>query len=66
MAKFKIVHERDKCIGCGACVNVCPDNWQMAKDGKSKPKKTDIDEPGCNQSAADSCPVQCIHVVASK
>jgi ferredoxin len=62
MAKFKIVHERDLCIGCGACTNICPANWQMAKDGKSKPKKTELDDIGCNQAAADACPVQCIHI----
>jgi ferredoxin len=62
MAKFKITHERDVCIGCGACVAICPSNWEMASDGKSKPKKTDLDDIGCNQEAADSCPVQCIHI----
>ncbi|MBU2561722.1 MAG: ferredoxin [Nanoarchaeota archaeon] len=63
MAKFRIEHDRDTCIGCGACANICPDNWAMEPDGKSKPKKTDIDSLGCNQSAADSCPVQCIRVI---
>lgn len=62
MAKFKIIHERDDCIGCGACVSVCPENWMMADDGKSKPKKTDLDKIGCNQAAADGCPVHCIHI----
>lgn len=39
MAKFRIVHERDRCIGCGACASACPDNWKMEDDGKSSPKK---------------------------
>ena len=60
MAKFKIVHDRDACIGCGACT-AC-DNWEMADDGKSRPKKTELDELGCNQDAADGCPVQCIKI----
>lgn len=63
MAKFRIEHDRDACIGCGACANLCPDNWEMAPDGKSRAKKTDLDGLGCNQSAADSCPVQCIKVI---
>ena len=66
MAKFKIVHERDLCIGCGACAAACPGNWEMAKDGKSRPKKTELDEIGCNQDAADGCPVQCIHIEKAK
>ncbi len=58
---FKITQDRKKCIGCGACVSVCPDNWVMAKDGKAKPKKSKSDLD-CNQAAADGCPVHCIHV----
>ncbi|MFH0836236.1 MAG: ferredoxin [Candidatus Micrarchaeota archaeon] len=58
----KIVHDRDACIGCGACASVC-DNWQMEDDGKSKPKKTDLgDDVGCNREAADVCPVSCIKI----
>ncbi len=66
MPKFKIQHDRDACIGCGACAGICPDNWMMADDGKSKPKKTDLDDMGCNQQAADACPVQCIKIVKAK
>jgi ferredoxin len=57
----KIIHEVEKCIGCGACAAVCPDNWEMQGD-KSKPLKTELDETGCNKEAESSCPVNCIHV----
>ena len=63
VSKFKIVHDREKCISCGACASICPDNWEIADDGKSKPKKTLLDSIGCNQDAADACPVSCIKVV---
>ena len=63
MAKIKIEQDASKCIGCGSCVSVCPENWEMGDDGKAKPKKTELDEAGCNQAAADACPVQCITVV---
>ena len=35
----------------------------MGDDGKAHPKKTELDEVGCNQEAADNCPVSCITVV---
>ena len=62
MAKFKIEIDREKCIGCGSCVAICPDNWELANDGKSKPKKIELSEIGCNEKAAQSCPVQCIKI----
>ena len=62
MTKYKIIYERDKCIGCGACASICPENWEIADDGKSKPKKTALDDISCNQEAADACPVSCIKI----
>jgi ferredoxin len=59
---FKIVHDKKACIGCGACAAVCPDNW-VVEGGKAKPKKTKVDDIGCNKEAADGCPVQCIKIV---
>lgn len=69
----KIIIEREKCIGCGSCVALCPKYFKMEDDGKSslltgkRDSKTDNDELEvenleCGQGAADSCPVQCIHV----
>ena len=34
----KIIHEREKCIGCGSCVALCPKFWEMEEDGKSSLK----------------------------
>jgi len=58
---MSIKHERAKCIGCGACVSVCPENWEMADDGKSKCKDLKSSAE-CNKKAAASCPVKCISV----
>ena len=68
MPKFKITQNRDKCIGCGACAAVCPDNWFMDDDGKSSPRKTVIEkkEEGCNKQAVEACPVQVIRIVKVK
>ncbi|MDO8648136.1 MAG: ferredoxin [Candidatus Diapherotrites archaeon] len=62
MAKFKIEHDREGCISCGACAAVCPENWEMASDGKSKCLKTDLEILGCNETAASGCPVNVIHI----
>ncbi len=68
----KIIQQRDKCIGCGTCVAVCPAFWQMGDDGKSVLKNAKdaggnkfelkVDDVGCNKEAAASCPVQVIIV----
>ena len=68
----KVIQQRDKCIGCGTCVAVCPAFWQMGDDGKSNLKdakdaggnkfELEVDDVGCNKEAAASCPVQVIIV----
>jgi len=69
----KIIQERKKCIGCGSCVTLCPKYWEMGEDGKAHLlnsefdsqkdiEKLEVKEIGCNQEAADICPVQCIHI----
>ncbi|MEM3422873.1 MAG: ferredoxin [Candidatus Bilamarchaeaceae archaeon] len=67
----KIIHDRDVCIGCGACVAVCSTYWEMGDDGKSKLKGAtnnggkfvlEVQKTECNKDAAQSCPVNCIHI----
>lgn len=62
MVKYKIVQDVDKCISCGTCVSICSENWEMRDDNKAHPIKEEVDELGCNQTAADACPVQCISI----
>jgi ferredoxin len=61
MPKFKVEVDREKCIGCGACEAVCPENFSL-KDGKSYPKKAVVTELGCNLKAAAGCPVNAIKI----
>jgi Ferredoxin len=67
---MKITIEKPKCIGCGTCASLCPKYFEMGEDGKSRFKDSkssegeeiEIKEAECTQDAANSCPVQCIHL----
>jgi len=64
MVLYLIEFNREACIGCGACVGVCPENWQFEGE-KSNPQKTEIgeDKLDCNRKAEEICPVRCINIV---
>ena len=57
---FKIEIDKEACIGCGACAATC-DNFEL-NEGKAVAKKTEVDDIGCNQEAADVCPVDAIKI----
>jgi ferredoxin len=71
---IRIIQQRNKCIGCNACVEAAYHRWRMSrKDGKSvliggKEKKgyyqvvVDDHEYEENKKAADVCPVNIIKV----
>jgi len=71
----KLEHDRETCIGCGACAAIHPEGWEMADDGKSNIKGgtkrddgweekelTDEKDIQLHKEAAESCPVNCIHL----
>ncbi len=72
--QFKIIHLRNKCIGCNACVESAPYRWRISKkDGKSvliggKEKKgifiatVNNDEYNENLEASNNCPVNIIRL----
>ena len=57
----KITVDKNKCIGCGACVAVCPKSFGM-KDGKAFAKKSEVDKITCEKDTKDSCPVGAIKI----
>ena len=72
--KYLIEHDRPNCIGCGACVAVAPEHWDMNDDGKAdvlngknrkdewQEKEISEEEFKINMEAAESCPVNVIHL----
>ncbi|HCZ05612.1 MAG: ferredoxin [Thermotogota bacterium] len=59
MAKVSV--DKDACIGCGVCENLCPEVFKLDDDGKATTLVPESDLP-CVQDAADSCPTSAISV----
>ncbi|MBU4369592.1 ferredoxin [Patescibacteria group bacterium] len=57
---FKIILDKNKCIGCGTCVAVCPGNYEMDSNSKARPIKEEVESFGCNRIAEEICPVKAI------
>ncbi|MEK6945224.1 MAG: ferredoxin [Nanoarchaeota archaeon] len=53
--------DKPRCISCGNCMAVCPDVFEMGKDGKSQVKKgKEKSTLPCVAKAITECPTQCI------
>jgi ferredoxin len=52
----------EECIGCGSCVEICPEVFEM-KEGEEKAEviKPEGGPEDLIQEAIDTCPVSCIH-----
>jgi ferredoxin len=74
MAKYKIIQDKENCIGCGACSAICPEFWEMDENGLAHLKESiendgqyeleinTEDERARNQEAVDACPVKVISI----
>jgi len=78
MGKFRVELDKKACQGFGACVELCPQFFQLSDvDGKSTiegSKKIvkenevvaeilELDELECFREAAEACPFIAIHIV---
>lgn len=56
--------DKEKCIGCGACVSVCPRDVFEMNDGKARIAKPEE----CIECSAciSSCPVEAIKLIEHK
>mgnify|MGYP001576040003 FL=1 len=72
--KIKIIFNKSKCIGCGACVAICPNFFEM-KDGFANLKNSkkiknqfeifvqaDEDSLLFLEQASRNCPVKAINI----
>lgn len=54
--------DKELCIGCEVCVQMCPEVFEIGDDGKAEV----IGEEGCNncdcEEVADSCPTEAITI----
>ena len=57
---MKVKVDKEKCIGCGACVSCCPEVFEL-KDFKAR-VKTPATSKKCAKEAAETCPVKAIEV----
>lgn len=63
-----LIHDIERCIGCGACVAVDPEHWELKGDkarlkrGKISGSKAvlELKELGNAKEAVDACPVGAI------
>lgn len=55
----------DVCVGCGACVDICPEVFEMSEDDDVAEVKVDEvpedAEESCRE-AVESCPVEAITI----
>ena len=58
--KYQIKIDKAKCIGCGSCVAVCEEVFEL-KNNKAVAKKA-ISDASCIKEAADICPVKAITI----
>lgn len=57
---MKVRVDEDKCIGCGVCVNSCPEVFELNDDNKAVVLE-DADFDSCDlDEAIDNCPTDAI------
>ena len=78
MGKFRVELDKNACQGFGACVELCPQFFQLSDvDGKSRiegskkivkenevvAETLELDKLECVREAAEACPFIAIHIV---
>jgi ferredoxin len=81
MGKFKVEVDKTACQGFGACVELCPEFFELSDvDGKTTIERgkeimendkviaetLELDDLDCIREAAEACPFAAIHIVDLK
>ena len=56
----KVILNEDRCIGCGACMSVAPDNFTFNDEGRAEMINTEITDAAIE--ASEVCPVSAITI----
>jgi len=56
----KVILNEDRCIGCGACMSVAPDNFTFNDEGRAEIINSEINDNAIE--ASEICPVNAITV----
>jgi ferredoxin len=59
---MKITVDRDECTGCGNCVDIAPDVFELDDEGISTVINPEGADEDTIREAADSCPVDAISI----
>lgn len=60
---MKVKVDEETCIGCGVCVDTCPEVFELVDDkAKAKVNEVSKDLVGSCKEAADNCPVEAIEL----
>jgi ferredoxin len=61
---LKIEVNKENCIGCGLCVNICPEVFAIDENGKSEVLEDNIEKfKNAIDDSIRSCPVNAIEEV---
>lgn len=58
----KLVIDSNECIGCGLCVELCPDLFSLG-EFVPVPTEDDVTYESCAKDAVDFCPVSAILII---
>ena len=63
---MKVQVNKEACIGCGACLSIAEDVFEMDEDGLSKAKAETVPEDKVEvaKEAVENCPTSAIEEVA--